>query len=32
MGKGKYHYIELVYDEEDDNDDEGIGKDSGQPS
>jgi hypothetical protein len=32
MGKGKVHYIEVVSDKEDDDDDEGIGQDSGEPS
>jgi hypothetical protein len=32
MNKGKAHYIELVSDEEDDGDDEGIIQDSGEPS
>jgi hypothetical protein len=32
MGKGKVHYIEVFFDEEDDHDDDGIGHDSGQPS
>jgi hypothetical protein len=31
MGKGKVHYIDVVFDEEDDYDDEGIGQDSGEP-
>jgi hypothetical protein len=32
MGKGKFHYIEVVSDEEDDGDDEGIGQKNGEPS
>jgi hypothetical protein len=32
MGKGKVHYIEVVFDEKDDGDDEGIGQDNGEPS
>jgi hypothetical protein len=32
MGKGKVHYIEVVSDEEDDGDDEGIGQNNGEPS
>jgi hypothetical protein len=32
MGKGKVHYIEVVSDEEDDMDEEGIGQDNGDPS
>ena len=32
MGKGKVYYIEVVFEEEVDGDDEGIGKDSGEPS
>jgi hypothetical protein len=32
MGKGKFHYIEVVFDEEDDGDDEGIGQDNDEPS
>jgi hypothetical protein len=32
MGKGKIHYIEVVSDEEDDDNDEGIGHDRGDPS
>jgi len=32
MGKGKVHYIEVVYDKEDDDDDKGIGQDSGESS
>jgi hypothetical protein len=31
MGRGKFHYIEVVSDEEDDGDDEGIGKDNDKP-
>ena len=31
MGKGKVHYIEVVSDKEDDDDDEGIRQDSGEP-
>jgi hypothetical protein len=30
--KGKVHYIEAVFDEEDDSDDEGIGQESGDSS
>jgi hypothetical protein len=32
MGKGKSHYIEVVFDEEDGINDEGIGQESGEPS
>jgi hypothetical protein len=32
MGIGKVHYIEVFSDEEDDNDDKGIGHDSGETS
>jgi hypothetical protein len=31
LGKGQVHYIEVVSDEEDDGDDEGIGQDSSEP-
>jgi hypothetical protein len=31
MGKGKVHYIEVVFNE-DDGDDEGIGHNNGEPS
>jgi hypothetical protein len=32
MGKVKVHYIEVVFDKEDDDDEEGIGQDSSEPS
>jgi len=32
MGKGKVYYIEVVSNEEDDCDDEGIEQDNGEPS
>jgi len=32
MGKGKFHYIEVVSNKEDDNDNESIRQDSGEPS
>jgi hypothetical protein len=32
MGKVKVHYIEVVSDEEDDEEEEGVGLDSGEPS
>jgi hypothetical protein len=32
MGKSKFHYIEVVSNKEDDNDNEGIRQDNGKPS